>query len=136
MKRSYIFILAIIAAAMGIIISNLSNASTYATFTEAQTMAENGRQSAVHVVGTLQKDDQGNVTGIHASPSQMEFSFDLVDNDGRQMTVHYPKPMPTDFMSSEQVVVAGGYRHENGETYFLADEILLKCPSKYEEKEL
>jgi cytochrome c-type biogenesis protein CcmE len=37
--------------------------------------------------------------------------------------------MPADFTKSEQVVVIGAYK--NGQ--FIADKILMKCPSKYQE---
>jgi cytochrome c-type biogenesis protein CcmE len=40
--------------------------------------------------------------------------------------------MPADFTKSEQVVIIGAYQNET----FVADKILLKCPSKYQEKEV
>jgi cytochrome c-type biogenesis protein CcmE len=40
--------------------------------------------------------------------------------------------MPPDLQRSEQVVVIGSFR----EDVFVADKILLKCPSKYEEEEI
>jgi len=127
--------IAVLAVAAGIIMVNFGNASTYANFTEAEEMAANGKKKSIHVVGALHRDDNGEITGILPSESQMEFSFLLVDNEGREEKVYYAKPMPADFMESEQVVVIGGYREENGEQYFLAEKILLKCPSKYEDTE-
>ena len=38
--------------------------------------------------------------------------------------------MPADFLRSEQVVVVGSFHNET----FLADKILMKCPSKYQEE--
>jgi cytochrome c-type biogenesis protein CcmE len=40
--------------------------------------------------------------------------------------------MPPDLKQSEQVVVIGQYKQD----LFVADQILLKCPSKYEENTL
>lgn len=136
MKKSSIFIIAIVGIMISILLVNLGNASEYSTFTQAKTQFDQGTSREIHVIGTLQKDAQGHVVGILPSESQLEFSFKLIDNDGKQETIYYPKPMPADFMSSEQVVVVGSYRQENDETYFLANQILLKCPSKYEETEL
>lgn len=136
MKPTSIVILSIVAVGIFIIILNIGGSSTYVTFSEAEDLSKGGKKASIHVVGTLTKNESGEITGILPSASQMEFSFLLVDNDGRKEKVFYPKPMPADFMSSEQVVVIGGYREEAGEKYFLAEEILLKCPSKYEETEL
>ena len=56
------------------------------------------------------------------------FSFFVKDNDGREMKVVYEGTIPNNFEISTSVVITG--RYENG--YFHADEILTKCPSKYE----
>ncbi len=56
------------------------------------------------------------------------FSFYLNDNDGVQMKVIYKGMIPNNFQSATTVVVTGKYK--NG--YFLADDILTKCPSKYD----
>jgi cytochrome c-type biogenesis protein CcmE len=40
--------------------------------------------------------------------------------------------MPPDFLLSEQIVVIGGYENNK----FVANEILLKCPSKYTEEDI
>jgi cytochrome c-type biogenesis protein CcmE len=40
--------------------------------------------------------------------------------------------MPPDFTRSEKVVVVGSYHND----LFVADKILLKCPSKYQENKL
>ena len=56
------------------------------------------------------------------------FSFYMVDNSGVELKVIYKGTIPNNFESSTSVVVTGKYR--NG--IFYADEILTKCPSKYE----
>jgi len=55
-----------------------------------------------------------------------------VDDRKKEQTVFYNEPMPPDFLRSEKVVVIGSYQGEN----FVASKILLKCPSKYEDKKL
>jgi cytochrome c-type biogenesis protein CcmE len=56
----------------------------------------------------------------------------MLDAEMREQQVFYPEPMPVDFLRSEQVVVIGAYHDE----MFVADKILLKCPSKYQEEEI
>ena len=132
MKKSHILIILIIGVAVAIIISTSGDASSYVTFKEAHTMAENGNDRLIHVVGTLKKDDKGEVVGIETSENKLSFSFIMVDNNNLEQEVYYNEPMPADFFRSEQVVVVGSY-HED---LFVADQILLKCPSKYEETEV
>lgn len=129
MKISHIILIAVIAAAVGIIITSAGDSSTYVTFDEAWKAAESGNRHSVHVVGELKKDGAGEVTGITRGADMVSFSFLMVDDNGREQVVQYNEPMPTDFVKSEKVVVVGSYRDET----FVADKILLKCPSKYQE---
>ena len=130
MKRSHIIAIIVIAIAAAIIISSTGDAGTYVTFDEAKNMAEKGRESDIHVVGQLMKDEQGHVVGIQPSVDNMSFTFVMVDENKKEQVVYYNEPMPPDFMRSEQVVVIGGYKDQE---LFVADKILLKCPSKYQE---
>lgn len=132
MKKSHIFIIIVIAAAIAVIISTAGDASSYVTFEEAHEMAANGNSQSIHVVGELKKDDQGHVLGIVPGADQVSFSFVMVDDNKKEQVVVYKEPMPQDFMRSEKVVVIGGY---SGDT-FVADKILLKCPSKYQDQKL
>ncbi|MBX2965194.1 MAG: cytochrome c maturation protein CcmE [Cyclobacteriaceae bacterium] len=132
MKKSHIFIIVIIAVAVGIIVSSTNEASTYVTFSEAQQIAATGNAKSIHVVGELKKDDSGKVIGIEAGADKVSFSFVMVDEGGEEQQVFYNEPMPQDFIRSEKVVVIGSYKGES----FHADKILLKCPSKYQEQNL
>lgn len=129
MKVTHILLIVAIAAAVGVIIMSAGDASTYVTFDEAMAQAEAGRTSSLHVVGELKKDDAGHVVGITPGADRVSFSFIMVDENGKEQRVQYNEPMPTDFTKSEKVVVVGRYR----ENAFVADKILLKCPSKYQE---
>jgi cytochrome c-type biogenesis protein CcmE len=60
------------------------------------------------------------------------FSFVLIDQNNEERTVVYSSPKPQDFESSEQIVVIGSMDQEG----FVADKILMKCPSKYQENEI
>lgn len=132
MKKSHIFIIVIIGAAIAIIITTAGDASTYTSFDEAYTMATAGNTKDIHVVGQLPKDSQAHVIGIEEGADRVSFSFLLIDDNGKEQRVEYNQPMPPDFTRSEKVVVIGSY---NGET-FKASKILLKCPSKYQETKI
>jgi cytochrome c-type biogenesis protein CcmE len=60
------------------------------------------------------------------------FVFYMSDSDGVSNKVILQKPKPQDFERSEQIVLTGAM--QNGA--FVADEILMKCPSKYKEEEI
>ncbi|MCV9388468.1 cytochrome c maturation protein CcmE [Reichenbachiella ulvae] len=130
MKKSHIFGIVVIAVAIMVIISTAGDASTYVGFAEAKSMAEEGDNTKIHVVGQLKKNPQGEIMGIETAPNQLAFSFLLVDNNNIEQRVYFNEPMPTDFLRSEQVVVVGNYQNGN----FLASKILMKCPSKYQEE--
>ncbi|MFZ1807749.1 MAG: cytochrome c maturation protein CcmE [Cyclobacteriaceae bacterium] len=130
MKKSHILAIVVIAVAIGIIVSTAGDASTYVNFTQAYEMASTGNTTSIHVVGQLKKDPSGHAIGLKNAPDNLSFSFVLVDDNGKEQSVFYNEPMPPDFTRSENVVVIGGYQGDN----FVANKILLKCPSKYQEE--
>ena len=133
MKKSHILAIVVIGIAIAIMISTAGDTSSYVNFTEAKNMAvKNSSDVKVHVVGTLKKDAQGQVMDIYPSPDKLSFSFILLDDQNTPQEVYYNEPMPADFQRSEQVVIIGSYQGD----VFVADKILLKCPSKYQEKEI
>lgn len=132
MKKTHIFGIIIIAVCVMIIMSTAGDASTYVSFKEAKALASGGEDKMIHVVGQLFKDGQGNIVGIQPSEDKLSFSFMMVDENQQEQRVFYNEPMPADFTRSEQVVVIGAYHNE----VFVADQILMKCPSKYQEKEI
>ena len=133
MKKGHILGLGIIAIAIVIIVSMLGDASTYESFATAKEMKMKGEEKAIHVVGQLKKSEMGEVEGIEVNENKTSFYFMMVDNDGTEQKVFYNEPVPADFHRSEQVVVIGSYRNEE---IFMADKILMKCPSKYQETEV
>ncbi len=134
MKKSHIIGIIVIALAIGIIMSTAGDASTYVSFSEAIERAEDGNTTKVHVVGKLKKDAKGHIVGMQYDPlvDPNYFSFTLVDTNRYEQRVVYYNPKPQDFDRSEQVVITGNMQNN----VFVADKILLKCPSKYVEKEV
>ncbi|MBF9251766.1 cytochrome c maturation protein CcmE [Pontibacter sp. 172403-2] len=134
MKKSHIFGIIIIGLAIMIIMSTAGDASTYVTFGEAIERAHDGDNSKVHVVGRLKKDAQGHIVNMQYDPlvDPNYFAFTLVDTNKVEQRVVYFNPKPQDFERSEQVVITGNMKQD----VFVADKILLKCPSKYVEKDI
>jgi len=132
MKKSHILGIVVIAIAVFVIISTAGDASTYVTFDEAKSLFESGNNKKVHVVGQLKTDGGGEIVGVQPSEDKLSVTFLMVDNNQETNKVFYNKPMPPDLKQSEQVVVIGQYKND----IFYANQILLKCPSKYEEESL
>lgn len=132
MKKSHIIGLVVIAIAIAVIISTGESASSYVTFDEAYAMSTNGDQGSIHVVGELKKNSNGDVVGVNPSADMLSVNFVLVDDDRKEQIVYLNQPMPSDLLRSDKVVVIGGYKQDR----FVADKVLLKCPSKYEETEI
>ena len=133
MKKGHIIGLGIIAIAIVIIMTSIGDASSYESFSTAREKKQDGDDKSIHEVGQLKKDDGGQVTGIQVGEDKTSFTFLLVDNEGTEQKVYYNEPVPADFQRSEQVVVIGQYKDQE---IFVADKILMKCPSKYQETEV
>ena len=122
MKKIHIIGIVIIAVAIGTIFTTLSSTSTYASFTEAA----NEPDSEFHVVGKLNKEKE---TVYDPQINANLFTFYMIDNKGKECKVLLHKNKPQDFERSEQIVLIGKMQGEA----FEASDILMKCPSKYNE---
>ena len=122
MKKIHIVGIIVIAVAIGVIFTSLKNTATYADFNEA--LANPDKE--YHVVGKLNKT-QPLIYDPKINPD--EFIFTLVDNKGIEKRVILHKSKPQDFERSEQIVIIGKMHGED----FHANDILMKCPSKYNE---
>ena len=120
MKKIHILGILVIAVAIGVIFVSLKNTSTYASFSEA--MQEPDRE--FHVVGKL---DKSVTPQYDPRINPDEFYFSMIDNSGISKPVVLHKSKPQDFEKSEQIVLIGKYHNDT----FHANDILMKCPSKY-----
>lgn len=90
--------------------------STYTTFENA------GERSNAHIPGVWDKEK-----GAEFSLETKRFTFHMIDEAGVSRKVVYPKPKPNNFEEADQLVVIGEMRGN----IFYADQMLMKCPSKY-----
>lgn len=89
----------------------------YMTFAEAEATG-----SDAHVVGKWVEDRD-----IRYDANTNLLTFYMSDESGAIRKVHYANPKPANFEDAEKLVVQG---HPDGEA-FVAEHILVKCPSKY-----
>lgn len=120
MKKTHIIAILLIALSIGAIITTISDSSTYATFRESLLEPED----EFHVVGTLIREKE-----MIYNPQENAnlFIFHMRDNEGTEKKVVLHKSKPQDFERSEQIVIIGKAIGDE----FHANEILMKCPSKY-----
>jgi len=123
MKKTHIFILVFVVAAIGVIISLFANTSTYTDFSAAV----NNPGKEFHIIGKLVKDKP---IVYDTKVDANKFTFYMTDQKNVERLVTYNGAKPQDFEKSEQVVVIGKIVNND----FLASSLLLKCPSKYNDR--
>lgn len=101
--------------------SLVGTATPYVGFAEARAM-----NSQVQVMGKIEFEtaDYNAGTGI--------FSFDIINEQGDRMRVDFAGIKPGNFEQAESVVCVG--RYKGG--VFVAKDLLVKCPSKYQGQEV
>ncbi len=124
MKKTSILFIIVIALSIGALFSTLTDSSTYADFNQAFSKTS----QEFHVVGTWEKSLP---IAYNPQVNANLFSFYLKDQAGLIKKVDLYKTKPQDFDKSEQIVLIGKANTEKD--CFEAQEILLKCPSKYNE---
>lgn len=120
MKKIHILGIVVIAVAIGVIFTSLQSSATYSDFAESASNPD----TEYHVVGKLNKEFP-----VQYDPkiNADECSFMMIDNKGIEKKVILHKSVPQDFQKSEQIVLVGKMQGDE----FHANEILMKCPSKY-----
>ena len=124
MKKSHILAIAIVAVAIGILISASKDVTTYSNFAQA---TQNGEK--VKLIGQLVKDRPVEYNP-EKDPNYLAFYLKDEVGEVRQVVLHASKPQ--DFERSESIVLTGEMNGQN----FEASDMLLKCPSKYKDQEI
>lgn len=109
-----VIVLALVFGAMTFIDSNIE----YTDFAKAQAM-----NKKVQVKGKWIADKE---TKFDASASQ--FTFYMVDDNNQECKVVLDGAKPNNFEIATDIVAKGRFK----DGYFHANEVLTKCPSKYE----
>jgi cytochrome c-type biogenesis protein CcmE len=83
-----------------------------------------GSSRSVQLAGFLGSTGDYDVKG--------RFTFDIQDENGKLLKVVSDDPRPANFEQAISIVAIG--RYDAGEQAFMADDLLVKCPSKYQEQ--
>jgi len=124
MKKTHLIGIFVIAVAIAVLMSISGDVSTYATFDQA---IETGDR--VKVVCQLSKDKEMIYNPVE-DPNR--FTFFAKDEDGLEKKVVLLRSKPQDIEMSESLVITGKMQEDS----FVANDILLKCPSKYKDEEI
>lgn len=122
MKKAHIFLLVVIAIAIGALIMVSVDFSTYDTIDSAR--QKQGK--FVHLIARLDK-----TVPLDYDPGKNPnyLSFTAVDSLGRKTKVVYLNTKPPELEQSERIVLKGKMQGD----VFECSDILLKCPSKYKD---
>jgi len=123
MKKTEIVLILLIAVIIGVVLSLTYNASTYITFADAEKRM--GKEFTV--IGDLNKEKE-----IWFKPRLNLLTFYATDSLANERKVYYHDAKPQDFERSEKITMTG-FATDSG---FVANTILMKCPSKYNEQQL
>jgi len=117
----------IIVAIIALIVNGLQmGGNYYLTLDELASKSNEMTGRGIRVNAAVDKES------VVYNAQAITLQFDLVDPvSGERRTVVYNDPMPDLFMKSESVIVEGTLANTGT---FEAHTILVKCPSKYEEK--
>ena len=96
-----------------------STLTTYVTVDEAKASGQRVQVAGLAVSGTERYDTETN-----------NLVFTLREDGGAEMRVEYDGPRPGNFDDVTKVVAIGQYVADK--EAFDADELLVKCPTKYE----
>lgn len=124
MKKSHLLAILVVAAAIGTLISASKDVTTYANFSQAAQS-----EDKVKLVGQLVKERP-----VEYDPEKDPnfMAFYLKDEAGEIRRVELLAAKPQDFERSESIVLTGSMSGD----VFAASDMLLKCPSKYQDQEI
>lgn len=123
MKRTHIiFLVAIAALIVALIVFSAGDFSTYETISSAK----NKQGKYVHLIAKLDKTEPIEYDAVN-NPNYL--SFYAVDSLGGKTKVVFHNSKPTDLEKSERIVMKGTMKAD----HFECKDILLKCPSKYKD---
>lgn len=128
-KRKLKFVLGgvVILIAIAFLITNgvRSAGNYYITLEELAARGDQVVGQGIRINAVVDKES------VEYDSRDIRLAFDVVDDQGHRQHVVYDDVMPDLFMKSESVIVEGQL---NDAGIFQANMILVKCPSKYQEK--
>lgn len=117
----------VVAAVIGVMIAVSFSGSTsdYLSIAEVKALEPDQARDS-RVAGAIVPDT------VEWSTRELHLTFEIEDDTGR-LPISYHGPQPDMLVDAVEAVVIGKYDPDS--QVFEAEELLMKCPSKYEEKE-
>ena len=117
----------VVTVVIGVLIATSFSGSTsdYLTVSEVKALGPDQTRNS-RVAGEIVPNS------VDWSTRDLHLTFDIEDATG-QLAISYHGPQPDMLVDAVEAVVIGKYDPAN--QVFEADELLMKCPSKYEEAE-
>ena len=125
MKKTHIFLLILIAAAIGVLITMMPAGGGFSTY-ETIVSAKEKPGKFVHVIARLDKTMPVEYDALK-NPNYL--SFTAIDSIGGTVKVVYNNAKPDNLEQSERLVMKG----KMVDDHFECKEIMMKCPSKYKD---
>ena len=129
MSSSIKFVLGgiVVAVVIGVLIATSFSGSTseYLSVAEVKALSPDQARNS-RVAGAIVPDS------VEWSTRDLHLTFEISDDTGN-LAISYHGPQPDMLVDAVEAVVVGKY--DPGSQVFEAEELLMKCPSKYEEKE-
>jgi cytochrome c-type biogenesis protein CcmE len=116
----------VVAVVIGALIATSFSGSTsdYLTVAEVKALGPDQTRDS-RVAGEIVPDS------VEWSTRELHLTFEVEDGTG-QLAISYYGPQPDMLVDAVEAVVVGKY--DPATRVFEAEELLMKCPSKYEEK--
>lgn len=117
----------VVAVVIGllIVVSFSGSTSDYLTIAEVKALGPEQTRSS-RVVGEIVPDS------VEWNTRELHLTFEIEDGTG-MLPISYHGPQPDMLVDAVEAEVVGKY--DPTDEVFEAEELLMKCPSKYEEKE-
>ena len=117
----------VVVAVIGALIATSFSGTTseYLTVAEVKALGPDQTRDS-RVAGAIVPDS------VNWSTRDLHLTFEITDETGN-LAISYYGPQPDMLVDAVEAVVVGKY--DPGNQVFEAEELLMKCPSKYEEKQ-
>jgi cytochrome c-type biogenesis protein CcmE len=117
----------VVVAVIGALIATSFSGTTseYLTVAEIKALGPDQTRDS-RVAGAIVPDS------VNWSTRDLHLTFEITDETGT-LAISYYGPQPDMLVDAVEAVVVGKY--DPGNAVFEAEELLMKCPSKYEEKQ-
>jgi cytochrome c-type biogenesis protein CcmE len=118
----------VVAVVIGVLIATSFSGSTseYLSVAEVKALGSTNQVRDSRVAGEIVPNS------VNYSTRDLHLTFAIQDGTG-DLAISYHGPQPDMLVDAVEAVVVGKY--DPGSQVFEAEELLMKCPSKYEEKQ-